>query len=562
MSGESSRPQGPDGGAGADAHGGPDDGVDASLDASVVDPQRPASDPGEASGLADRAGEAGRATYAWLDDRLDVDEASEFLGKAFPAEDSFLLGEVALFCFLILVLTGLFLGMFYEPSTSDVEYEGSVERFQGEEVPEAFASVLHITYDIPFGMFIRRMHHWAAHLFVAAAGLHMLRVFFTGAYRNPRELNWVVGTALAGSAMGAAYTGYALPFDEFAATATGIGYNLATSVPLVGELLGKAFFGGEFPSSATIPRLYFLHVLVIPAAIGVLLAIHMAILLKQKHTEAPREDPVPAPAEDPAPLAEGDPVATDGAGTVAADDDSVVVGLPAVPNQAAVSAVVFFLTLAVLSMLAGFLPVHNIAEYGPNDPAGTPELIMPDWFLMWVYGFLKLLPSWLSFTVPVVGIHVSTEFVGGVLLPTLVFGAVAAWPFVDYHREPTHFTADPLERPWQTAVGVAAIQFIMIASIAGMNNLLGRALGVGTGVINPILTVALVVVPLGSGLLTYRLLRDDEETQGGGGSESDLDRQETHTAAPSTDGAGDPDADADADGDAGAGAGAGVTGDD
>jgi cytochrome b-561 len=534
----------------------------AAADAPVVDREGPTSgagtgtETGDGSGLLDRAGEAGRSTYAWLDDRLDVDDASEFLGKAFPAEDSFLLGEVALFCFLMLVLTGLFLGMFYEPSTSDVEYEGSVERFQGEEVPEAFASVLHITYDIPFGMFIRRMHHWAAHLFVAAAGLHMLRVFFTGAYRNPRELNWVVGTALAGSAMGAAYTGYALPFDEFAATATGIGYNLATSVPLAGDLLGKAFFGGEFPSSATIPRLYFLHVLVIPAVIGVLLAIHMAILLRQKHTEAPRDDPVPAPAE--APSDDGDPVATDGAGTVAADDDSVVVGLPAVPNQAAVSAVVFFLTLAVLSVLAGFLPVHNIAEYGPNDPAGTPELIMPDWFLMWVYGFLKLLPSWLSFTVPVVGIHVSTEFLGGVLLPTLVFGAVAVWPFVDYHREPTHFTADPLERPWQTAVGVAAIQFIMIASIAGMNNLLGRALGVGTGVINPILTVALVVVPLGSGLLTYRLLRDDEETQGGGGSESDLDRQETHTAASSTDGAGDPDAD----GDAGAGAGTGVTGDD
>jgi len=466
-----------------------------------------------------RVAAAGERAYGWLDGRLDLDRGRTFLGKAFPAEDSFLLGEVALFCFLVLVLTGLFLGMFFEPSTSDVEYEGSVERFQGEEVPEAFASVLHITYDIPFGMFIRRMHHWAAHLFVAATGLHMLRVFFTGAYRNPREPNWVVGTGLAGLAMGAAYTGYALPFDEFAATATGIGYNLATSVPLVGELLGKAVFGGEFPSSATIPRLYFLHVLVIPLAIAGLLAVHMAILLRQKHTEAPRDDDIPGP-EPSAPAAgnaadgpstPSGPTASDGGRTtVAREDDSVVVGLPAVPNQAAVSAVVFFLTLATLSALAGFLPVHNIAEYGPNDPAGTPELIMPDWFLMWVYGFLKLLPSWLSITIPVVGVHVSAEFVGGVLLPTLVFGAVAVWPLVDYYEEPTHFTANPLDRPWQTAVGVAAVQFVMIASIAGMNNLLARALGVGTGVVNPVLTVALLGVPVVSGLVTYLALRDDE----------------------------------------------------
>jgi cytochrome b-561 len=473
--------------------------------------------------FADDAGDLGSRAYDWTDERFDLDSGREFLGKAFPAEDSFLLGEIALFCFLILILTGLFLGMFFEPSTSDVEYEGSVDRYQGEEMPEAFVSVLHITYDIPFGMFIRRMHHWAAHLFVASIGLHMLRVFFTGAYRNPREPNWVVGTGLAGLAMGAAYTGYALPFDEFAATATGIGYNLATSVPLVGELLGKAFFGGEFPSSATIPRLYFLHVLVIPVAITGLLAVHMAILLRQKHTEAPREDDVPAPADatvvEPETATgsnapgEGDGVAVGDGGHAAVDqtDDSVVVGLPAFPNQAAVSAVVFFLTLATLSALAGFLPVHNIAEYGPNNPAGTPELIMPDWFLMWVYGFLKLLPSWASFTVPVVGIHVSAEFIGGVLMPTLVFGAVAVWPFVDYHDESTHFTANPLARPWQTAVGVAAIQFVMIASVAGMNNLLGRALGVGTEVVNPILTVALLVVPVGSGLLTYRVLRGSAE---------------------------------------------------
>jgi len=443
--------------------------------------------------------------YRWVDDRLDLDEAEEYAGKAFPAEDSFLLGEVALFCFVMLALTGIFLGFFFEPSTSTTTYEGSVAKFQGDELPAAFASVLQITYDVPFGMFIRRFHHWAAHLFVASIGLHMLRVFFTGAYRNPREPNWIVGAGLAVLAMGAAYTGYALPFDEFAATATGIGYNVAKSIPLLGEPIAKVVFGGEFPSSSTIPRLYFLHVLVIPLLIAGGLALHMGILIRQKHTEAQRDGDVQSAGR----VEDASAAASDGGQrTVDREDDSVVVGLPAFPNQAAVSAVVFFLTLATLSILAGFLPVHNIAEYGPNNPAGTPSLIMPDWFFMWLYGFLKLLPTWLSFTIPVVGIHVSTEFIGGIGLPGLMFLIIFAWPFIDSHDEPVHFTADPLDRGWQTGVGVAAIVFIMLASIAGMNNLLAEALGVGTNTLNPILLASLGFGPLAAFAVVYLTLRE------------------------------------------------------
>jgi cytochrome b-561 len=460
-----------------------------------------------------------RTVYRWFDDRFDLDDAEAFLGKAFPAEDSFLLGEVALFCFLLLVATGIFLGFFFEPSTSKVEYEGSIAEYQGEELPESFVSVLNITYDVPFGMFIRRIHHWAAHLFVASMALHMLRVFFTGAYRNPREPNWLVGTGLAGLSMFAAYTGYALPFDEFASTAVGIGYNVALSVPLIGELLGQLVFGGEFPSSATIPRFYFLHVFVLPTAIAGLIAVHMTILIRQKHTERQRDEDIPGPQ----------PAATDGAGEtvedpapdqshVDRDDDSVVVGLPAFPNQAAVSAVVFFLTLATLSLLAGFLPVHNIAEYGPNDPASTPTLIMPDWFLMWGYGFLKLTPSWMSFDL--LGIHISSEFIGGLVLPGLVFGAVALWPFIDYHDEPVHFTANPLDRPWQTAVGIAGVVFIMIASLAGMDVIIAEVLHTTTAALRPILTALLLVGPLVAGGITYLVLRtgsdmnDGESTNG------------------------------------------------
>ncbi len=427
----------------------------------------------------------------WVADRLGIDRDEHILGKAFPAEDSFLLGEVALFCFVALGLTGIFLGMFYEPSTTSVVYEGSVAQFQGEEMPASYVSVLHITYDIPFGMFLRRMHHWAAHLFVASIGLHMLRVFFTASYRNPREPNWVIGVVLALLAMVASYTGYALPFDEFASTATGIGYTMAKSIPLVGGFAAKIFFGGEFPTAATIPRLYFLHVLAIPAAIAGLLAVHMAILVRQKHTEAPRDaDEANAAGVDP-------------------DDDSVVIGLPAFPNQAAVSVVVFFVTMMVLSLLAGLLPVHNIAEYGPNNPASTPGLVMPDWFFMWVYGLLKLTPSWLSFSLA--GIHVNTEFLGGVVAPGLIIFGVLVWPFYDRYERPEHFTVDPLARPFQTAVGVAAVVLVMVASIAGMNNLLASALSVTTGVVNPVLMVATVLAPLAAGGITYAVLSRADE---------------------------------------------------
>jgi cytochrome b-561 len=453
-------------------------------------------------GLTDRASVDGDRVYGWFDDRLDLESGQTYLGKAFPAEDSFLLGEVALFCFLVLVLSGIFLGFFFEPSTSTVEYEGSIAEYQGEELPESFVSVLNITYDVPFGMFIRRIHHWAAHLFVASLGLHMLRVFFTGAYRNPREPNWLVGTGLAGLSMFAAYTGYALPFDEFASTAVGIGYNVALSVPLIGELLGQLVFGGEFPSSATIPRFYFLHVFLLPAAIAGLIAVHMTILIRQKHTEGQRDEDFPGKQQTAADGA-GETMENEGShpSRIDQDDDSVVVGLPAFPNQAAVSAVVFFLTLATLSLLAGFLPVHNIAEYGPNDPASTPSLIMPDWFLMWGYGFLKLTPSWMSFDL--LGIHVSSEFIGGLVLPGLVFGVIALWPFIDYHDEAVHFTADPLERPWQTAVGIAGVVFVMIASIAGMDVIVADVVGSTTAAIRPYLTAALIIGPVFAGTITY-----------------------------------------------------------
>lgn len=433
-----------------------------------------------------------RRTYEWLDARLELDRELPLAGKAFPAEDSFLLGEVALFAFLILVLTGLFLGFFYEPSAAETKYQGAVTAYQGQEIPQAFESVLQITYEVPYGMFIRQLHHWAAHFFVAALGLHMLRVFFTGSYQNPREPNWIIGSVLAVLSMFAAYTGYALPYDEFATTATAIGYSIAQSTPIIGDMLSYIVFGGAFPSPATIPRLYFLHVFVLPITIALLIGVHLAILVRQKHTEARRDTDVEAEA---------------GERRIDREDDSVVVGLPAFPNQAAISAVLFFLTLGVLSLLAGFLPPHNVGEYGPPDPAATPDLIMPDWYLMWIFGFLKVMPNWASFTIPGTSIHVSTEFLSGVVLPGIVFGIIFAWPFIDSRENPEHFTLSPYTRPWQTAAGVAGVVFVITASIAGMDMIISELTGVSTNVLSPILLLMTIIVPVVAGIITYAVLK-------------------------------------------------------
>lgn len=424
--------------------------------------------------------------YRWLDDRLDLE--GESFGKAFPEDryGSFLLGEVALFAFVILAITGTFLGLLYTPTVAEVEYTGQAMKYSGNQVPGAFASVLRITYDVRFGMFTRMVHHWGAYLFVAAMGLHMFRVFFTGAYRNPREPNWLVGSTLLLLGLMEGFFGYALPYDNFSKTATTIGFKMTASIPLLGGRLKNLFFGGDFPADAAqlLPRFFFYHVFLFPALIGGLIGLHMLILLRQKHTEDPGRR---------AELPESPP----------RDDDEVIVGVPLVPNQAVRSLVVFLFTASVLSFLAALFPVQRIAFTGPATPFATPAHVGPDWFFMWVFGALKVMPGALEPLLAPVG---GTRFVGGVLVPSLIIGAMYAWAFVDRSEEPVNFIANPLDRPLPTAVGVAAITLVIVLSIDGMNTFVAEALGTTTGVIYPYLLGATLVVPPLWGIVTYVML--------------------------------------------------------
>lgn len=442
--------------------------------------------------------------YRWLDERFDLDD--KMLGKPFPEDQygSFLLGEVSLFSFIILVATGSFLGLLYAPVAAEqFQYTGQVTKYAGQELPGAFASVLRITYDIRMGMYFRMMHHWAAYFFIAAIVLHMFRIFFSGVYRNPREPNWVIGATLLLLSLVEGFIGYALPYDNFSKTATEIGFTLTNSIPLIGQRLTNLIFGGSYPLDAkyVLPRLYFYHVFLLPIIILGLIAVHLLILLRQKHTEQEGSR-----TEDP--------------GGPDPDDETVLMGIPLIPNQAAMSMMAFFFTAAVISFLAAFFPIQRIAIIGPATPYSTPEHVAPAWFFIWAYGSLKLVPDFLPSLLAQYG-----RFIFGVLLPSILIAAMYLWPFYDTSDEPIHFAKNPLDRPLSTAVGVGTISLLMMLSIAGMNTVVAEVFNTTTIAIKRPLLILTVAVPIIEFVIVYVMLRRRKERKKQEGKATDTETQ-------------------------------------
>ena len=213
--------------------------------------------------------------------------AKKQIRKVFPDHWSFMLGEIALWSFVVLLLTGTFLTLWFRPSMGEVVYNGSYDQLRGVAMSEAYASTLNISFDVRGGLLMRQMHHWSAMLFVAAMMVHLMRVYFTGAFRKPRELNWVIGSLLLLLGTLEGFTGYSLPDDLLSGTGIRAADGFMKSMPVVGTYMSFFLFGGEFPGDAIIPRLYTVHVLLIP---GVLLALigcpHAAARLPQAHPVA------------------------------------------------------------------------------------------------------------------------------------------------------------------------------------------------------------------------------------------------------------------------------------
>jgi cytochrome b-561 len=412
----------------------------------------------------------------WFDDRLALDRfRAKYLGKPFPVHSTFFFGEIALFCFVVLVGTGLYLALFYEPSAALVAVDGA-------RLPAAYASALAIDAH-PFGALMRRIHHWSAHLMIASLLLHLLRVYFTAAYKRPREANWVLGLGLLGMTIAASFAGYLLPYDQFSVTATAIGYGIARSVPWIGPTLADYVFAGQFPSPETVPRFFAYHVVLAPLALSALVALHLVIVLKQKHTEfgvATRAD-----------AAEG----------------KWIRGIPLWPEQTALMGVLFLVIVAAAAALAAFLPVHPSAYFGPPQPA-TPD-VKPDWYLLWVYGALRLIPGTLS--VRLLGATIGPEAIGAMLVPGILSLIVVLVPWIDRTPSTLYYAESPVAGPRRLALGLAFLVLVLALSLAGF----GTELGLGVPALWAITVLAPVATAVGAGAVARR--RAERAVQGAGG---------------------------------------------
>jgi ubiquinol-cytochrome c reductase cytochrome b subunit len=433
----------------------------------------------------------------WLDDRLRLAEGSrKYLDKAFPGHWSFLLGEIALFTLIVLVFTGAFLSLFYTPDSRLVVYDGPYVPLQGQEISAAYESTLRISFEVRAGLLMRQIHHWAALVFVAAIVVHMLRVFFTGAFRKPRELNWVIGVTLLLLAFGAGFTGYSLPDDLLSGTGLRIGYSVLLSIPFVGPLIGFIGLGGEYPGTDTISRLHIMHVMIIPAGLIGLVTAHLAILVRQKHTHKP---------------------------SALARNDNVV-GEPLFPNQTMTSLSLFAFTIAVLSLLGGLFEINPLWLYGTYEPYEVFAPAQPDWYMGWLEGLLRLWPAW-EWTI--FGLTIPSVFLPGVVVPGMLFGVVFAWPWIDAryiakdHGE-HHLLDRPRDVPVRTGWGVAGVTFLTVITVAGSNDVIASDLEMGLDTLTLLLRIATLALPPLLGYVAFRtarmLQRRDQEVVEGPGS--------------------------------------------
>jgi ubiquinol-cytochrome c reductase cytochrome b subunit len=420
----------------------------------------------------------------WLDERLGVARGGRaFLDKIFPDHWSFLLGEIALYSFIVLVATGVFLTLYFVPSAKEIVYHGAYRPLRGTKVSEAYASTVQISFAVRSGLVIRQMHHWAADVFVGAIALHMSRVFFTGAFRKPRELNWIVGVTLLALAIANGFLGYSLPDDLISGTGIRIMYSIILSIPVVGSYLATFLFGGNYPGNGSIiPRMFILHVLVLPVIIGALIAVHLGLLVRQKHTQFP------------------------GPGRT----EHNVVGSPLYPTFMAKTTGFFFMVTGVLWAMGGLVQINPIWQFGQYEPYKVSYAVQPDWYMGWLDGALRIMPSWefssFGHTIPF------EVFLPAVLFPAMTFLLFYAWPFLEArftgdHAE-HHLLDRPRDRPVRTAIGAWGLAFYFCLFAASSTDVLANFFHVSLNTVLWSFRFIVVVVPILAGLATYRICLD------------------------------------------------------
>ncbi len=427
----------------------------------------------------------------WADERLGLGGLmKKNLRKVFPDHWSFMLGEIALWSFVVLLLSGVFLTLWYTPSMGEVEYQGSYNPLRGVEMSEAMASTLKLSFDVRGGLLMRQMHHWAAMLFIASMMIHLLRVYFTGAFRKPRELNWVIGSLLLLLGTLEGFTGYSLPDDLLSGTGIRAADGFMKSMPVVGTYMSFFLFGGEFPGESIIPRLYTVHVLLIPGILLALIAAHMLLLVYHKHTQWP------------------------GPGRT----EENVVGFPMLPVYAAKAGGFFFIVFGVTTLMGGLLTINPVWKYGPYDPTKVTAGSQPDWYMGWPDGALRIMPGWES---EFLGVTLSWNvLLPIIILPGLMFTILMMLPFIEAwisgDKREHHLLERPRNAPTRTAVMVALMTFYGLMWAAGGNDIIAIKLHLSINQITYFMRGAVFIGPIIAFMITRRwcisLQRHDEET--------------------------------------------------
>jgi ubiquinol-cytochrome c reductase cytochrome b subunit len=416
----------------------------------------------------------------WLDDRFHGAKGLRtFMRKVFPDHWSFMLGEIALWSFVVLLLTGTFLSLFFVPSTSEVIYHGSYTKLDGIRMSQAYQSTLNISFDVRGGLLLRQIHHWAADLFMASMLIHMLRIFFTGAYRKPREVNWLIGITIILLALVEGLFGYSLPDDQLSGAGLRILEGVLQGIPIVGTYAAYFLFGGAFPGSYIVPRMYIIHVLLIPGIILALILAHLFFMVHQKHTQYP------------------------GKGRT----EKNVVGEPFYPYFVAKSTAWFFAIFGVLALLAALVQINPIWQYGPYTPVAISSASQPDWYMGILEGALRMMPAWeINFLGHTVSFSVLIPFA----LPiALVFVGAMFWPFFEQWAtgdKSWHNTLDrPRNAPIRTATGMATIVFYGVLWLEGANDVLADKLQIPLYTITWISRIAVFAGPAAAFYVTRRI---------------------------------------------------------
>jgi ubiquinol-cytochrome c reductase cytochrome b subunit len=407
----------------------------------------------------------------FFDERVGASKSVKFLfRKIFPDHWSFMLGEVALYSFIILLLTGTFLTFFYVPSVARTTYDGIYAPLGNQTVSEAYASTLRLSFDVRGGLLMRQIHHWSALIFVAATVVHMFRVFFTGAFRKPRELNWVIGATLALLAIVEGFAGYSLPDDLLSGTGLRIASSIILAIPVVGSYLSFFVFGGQFPGEIFISRLFTIHILLLPAIFLALISVHLILLVVQKHTQFP--------------------------GPGRTNDN--VVGYPLYPVYTAKAGGFFFIVFGITALMGALFTINPVWMYGSYDPSPVTAGSQPDWYMGWLDGAVRLTPGFFEFTL--LGFTLSFNIIipalivpGLVTLPMILYPWIEQWATGD--RREHHLLDRPRNAPTRTGLGVMAITFYLLLLVSGGNDIIASQLHLSINDITNVLRLLVFVAP-------------------------------------------------------------------